>query len=110
MLTSLISLLVASGSGSDAKSFGQFIQIFIGECDMNVIGKRVVGNWGAGIPENEGTIYGIRDGHFAMVRWDDCEYAEPDSIFGSKAEYAISSIKEKGCTSKNGSSIGVFYC
>ena len=55
---------------------------------MNVIGKRVVGNWGAGIPENEGTIYGIRDGYFAMVRWDDCEYAEPDSIFGSKDEYA----------------------
>ena len=75
---------------------------------MNVIGKRVVGNWGAGIAENEGTIYGIRDGHFAMVRWDDCEYAEPDSIFGSKTEYAISSIKEKGCTSKNGSSIGYF--
>ena len=77
---------------------------------MNVIGKRVVGSWGAGIPENKGTIYGGRDGYCAMVRWDECEFAEPVSIFGSKAEYAISSIKEKGCTSKNGSSIGVFYC
>ena len=66
---------------------------------MNIeIGTKVIGNWGAMHPTNEGEIVAIEN-RGVEIMWDG--ETEVDFVH-------IDSIHEKGYRSANGSGIGVF--